>query len=102
MTFFKTIMYAGKEKETITQTRCRVYLKQKTKSGTNLIPDERSIMEHLKRANLQTYVWKQSLEQNMEIASIERRGWKDEEGRITPASFLIEQLPPLSLTEKKD
>ena len=58
MTFFQTIIHAGKEKETITQRKCRVYLKQKTKSSTNLIPDEGSIMEHLKRANLQTYIWK--------------------------------------------
>ena len=44
MTFFQTIMCAGKEKETITQARCRVYLKQKRKSNTNLIPDKDSIM----------------------------------------------------------
>ena len=92
--FFQTIMYAGKEKETITQRKCRVYLKQKTKSSTNLIPDEGSNMEHLKRTNLQTYIWKQSLEQNMEMSSIEWRGWKDEEERINPVWFLVEQLPP--------
>ena len=64
-------MYAGKEKETIAQRKYRVYLKQKKKLSTNLIPDEGSNMEHLKRTNLQTYIWKQSLEQNMEMSSIE-------------------------------
>ena len=56
------------------QTKCRMYLKQKTKSSTNLIPDKGSIIEKLKRANLQTYIWKQSLEQNMEMPSIEGQG----------------------------
>ena len=54
MIFFRTIIYPGKDKKTVTQTRCRLYLKQKTKSSTNLIPDEGSLMEHLK----QTYIWK--------------------------------------------
>ena len=52
MTSFQTIMHAGEEKGTITQTSCRVYQKQKTKPSTNLIPVEGSIMKHLKRANL--------------------------------------------------
>ena len=52
MTFFKTIMYAGKEKESITQTRCRMFMKRNIESNTNLIPDKGSIMEHLKRTNL--------------------------------------------------
>ena len=100
MIFFQTIIYARKEKETSTETRCRVYLKQKTKSSKNLIPDESSIMEHLKRVNLQTYIWKQSLEKNMEMPSIEGRDRKDEEGRITPVWFLVEQLPPCLSKER--
>lgn len=74
MTYFQTIMYDGKATETITETRCRMYSKQKTKSSTNLIPDQSSTMEHLKRANLQTYIWKQCLTQNMEMPSIEGKG----------------------------
>ena len=29
----------------------------------------------------------------MEMPSIEEKGWKDEEGRITPIWFLTKQLP---------
>ena len=34
MTFFQVVMYPGKEDETITETRSRMYAKQKTKSST--------------------------------------------------------------------
>ena len=36
----------------------------------------------------------------MEMPSIEGRGWKDEEDRITPVWFLVEQLPPC-LSQKR-
>ena len=49
-------------------------------------------MEHLKQATLQTYIWKQSLEQNKKMPSIEVIGWKDKEVRITPVWFLAEKL----------
>ena len=57
-----------KENESITQTQCRMYSEQKTKSSTNLIPDESSLMEHVKQA---TIIWKQCLDQNIEIPSLD-------------------------------
>ena len=43
--FFQTVLYSGKNDETITQTRCRMYTKQKIKSSANLIPDVSSAMQ---------------------------------------------------------
>ena len=91
---FQTVLYSGKKDETITQTRCRMYTKQMIKSSANLIPDVSSAMEHLKRAVLRTYIWKQCTDQNITIPAIDERGWK-EEGHITPVWFLTSQLPHL-------
>ena len=56
-------------------------------------------MEHLKRAVLQTYIWKQCIDQNITMPAIDGRGWKEEEGQITPVWFLTSQLPP-SLSQR--
>ena len=93
------MMYPGKDKETITEIRSRMYSKQKKKSSCNIIPDHSSAMEHVKRAELQTYIWKQIKEQNIEIPPLQGKGWKVEDGLITPVWFQGEQLPP-SLTRK--
>ena len=41
------------------------YHQLKTKSSMNLIPDKSSLLERLKRSNLQTYIQKQCTEQNI-------------------------------------
>ena len=51
-------------------------------------------MEHLKRSNFQTYIWKQCTEQNITIPVLAGNGWKEEEGKIIPVCFLTSQLPP--------
>ena len=65
---FQTVLYSGKKDETITQT------KQMIKSSANLIPDVSSAMEHLKRAVLHTYIWKQFTDQNITIPAIDEGG----------------------------
>lgn len=41
--FVQTVMYSGKENESIEHTRARIYEKQKTKSSASLIPDPSSL-----------------------------------------------------------
>ena len=60
----------------------------------NLIPDESSLLDHLKRSNVQTYTWKQFIEQNITIPALAGNGWKEQEGKTIPAWFLTSQLPP--------
>ena len=60
----------------------------------NLIPDKSSLLEHLKRSNLQTYIWKQCTEQNITMPVLAGNGWKEQKGKIIPVWFLISQLPP--------
>ena len=90
---FKTMLYSGKKNESVTETTCRMYSEQKTKSSMNLIPDKSSLLEHLKRSNLQIYIWKQCTEQNITIPTRAGNGWKEQEGKIIPVSFLTSQLP---------
>ena len=54
--FFQKILYSGKKNESVTETRCRMYNQQKTKSSMNLIPDKSSLLQNLKSSNLQTYI----------------------------------------------
>lgn len=101
MTFFKTVMYSGKDEDTITQTRAKMYAKQIIKSSANLIPDESSTIQHLKRVNLQAFIWKQCTCQNMVIPTVEGRGWNDEVSYINPVWYTIDQLPPCLSTNEK-
>ena len=82
--FFQTILYSGRKNETVAETRCRMYDQQETKSSMNLIPDKSSLLEYLKRSNLQTYKWKQCTKQNITMPAFAGNGWKEQEGKIIP------------------
>ena len=46
MSFMQTVMYPGKDDESVVQTRVRMYNNQKLKSSLSLIPDASSAREH--------------------------------------------------------
>ena len=72
--FFQTILYSGKKNESVTEARCQMYDQQKTKSSMNVIPHKSSLLGHLKRSNLQTYMWKQCTEQNITMPALAGNG----------------------------
>ena len=86
-------MYSGKPSETITETMVRTFQSPKDKSSVNLISDEASIIQHLLRTDLQTYVWKQCTLQNITLPSLEDRGWYEAEALILPVWIKGDQLP---------
>lgn len=49
-------MFPVKDNESIVETRSQMYKKQKQKSSSNLIPNQSSIHEHLKRTKPQTII----------------------------------------------
>ena len=100
--FYHTVMYSGKPSETITETRVRMFQSQKDKSSLNLMSDEASIIQHLLRADLQTYIWKHCTLQNITLPSIEGRGWYGSEGLILPVWFKGEQLPQDTRNPRKE
>ena len=61
LSFIQTIMYPGKQDEDFVETTIRMYEQQKNKSSLTLLPDKHSTEEHVKRSNLQAYIWKQCL-----------------------------------------
>ena len=99
--FYHTIMYSGKMNETITDTRVRMYEKQKVKSSMHLISDESSTQHHILRADLQTFIWRQCLSQHMVIPVIDgTRGWCVNKDIVVPVWYRTTQLPPSLIRSK--
>ena len=73
-------MYSGIENETFVSTRKRLDENQKYINSSRLIPDTHSIDEHLKQADLQTFIWRQCMENTIEYPYSSGRGWQDIHG----------------------
>jgi len=100
LSFMQTIMYPGKQDEDFVETRIRMYEQQKNKSSLTLLPDKHSAEEHVKRSNLQAYIWKQCLLKDINYPNPEECGWQVEENSLVPVWFHCSQFPP-SLSRRK-
>eukprot|EP00794_Sanderia_malayensis_P001365 gene1365-biopygen1116 len=100
--FVCAVIYKGSKDEGYIDTRVRLYQQQKEKSSMALPPDPDSLLQALKRSQLQTKIWLQCGEYRMELLDPEDYGWKwnEETSAITPVWFTGTQLPP-SLQKKK-
>ena len=94
LTFMQAVMYPGKENEEYVETRIRIYEQQKVKSSLSLLPDKHSSMEHLKRSNLQAYIWKQCLNKDIDYPPPGNNGWKESDDCLIPVWFCCTQFPP--------
>ena len=101
MKFMQTVMYPGKDDEIFVQTRVRMHNNQKLKSSLSLIPDASSAREHIKRAELQCYIWRQCLQQTIDYPSPVNWGWEDSDNGLRPVWYLCSQLPPSILRSRK-
>ena len=72
--FFQTILFSGKKNETFVSTRKRLDKNQKYKNSSRLIPDTHSTDEHIKRADLQTFIWRQCIKNIIEYPDPIDRG----------------------------
>ena len=97
--FFQTILHSGKENEPFVSTRKRLYENQKYKNSSRLIPTTRSTDEHLKRADSQTFIWRQCMENIIEYPDPNNRGWQASKEGLCPLWYSCEQVLP-SVTEK--
>ena len=84
--FFRQLFIVEKNNETVTQTRCRMYDQQKQKASANLIPDQSSLTEHLRRAKYQAIVWSQCANWNIDYPDPEDYGLVNENG-LKPCWF---------------
>ncbi len=100
--FVRTVIYKGSKDEGYINTRVHLYQQQKEKSSMALPPDPDSLLQALKRSQLQTKIWLQCGEYRMELLDPEDYGWKwnEETSAMTPVWFTGTQLPP-SLQKKK-
>ena len=64
-----------------------------------MISDTHSEDEHLKRADLQTFIWRQGMENIIEHPGPIDRGWQASTEGLCPFWYSCEQLPPL-ITDK--
>ena len=64
MSFIQKYVYRGKTNEEFVDARMR-HNSMKTKPAQNILPDPDSLNEHIKRANLQAYYWRNYLEHNI-------------------------------------
>ena len=53
--FIQTVCYPGKEEESFTETRVRLFKQLKTKTSQSLTPEERSMLQAIKRVHYQVY-----------------------------------------------
>ena len=73
--FFQAILYSGKENETFVSTRKQLYENQKYKNSSRLISTTDSTDHHLKRADSQTFIWRECMENIIEYLDPIYRGW---------------------------
>ena len=100
LSLMQLVLYPGRDGEDYVQTRIRMYEQQKTKSSLSLLPDKHSAEQHLKRANLQTYLWMQCLQKDIDYPSIDDdTGWKETDDGLVPVWYSCSQFPP-SLTRR--
>ena len=61
MSFIQNYLYREKKKknEELVETRMRQYNTMKTKITQTISPEPHNFKEHIKRANLQAYYWRQ-------------------------------------------
>ena len=86
----------GNKRESYLQTRMRLYQQQKEKSSMSLPPDPDSLLQALKRAQMQTLLWQQCGEIAVKQHNPEQYGWKwdDDANKMVPLWYTGPQLPP--------
>ena len=67
-----------------------------------MIPDTDSTDEHLKRADLQIFFWRQCIENIIEYPDLIDRGGQAYTEALCPLWFGFEQLPPLTTDKSQN
>ena len=66
----------------------------------NVPPDPDSVVNAIKRAHLQTFLWLRCCQQSINTPDPEDFGWEMKDERLTPVWFNCDQFPP-SITRRK-
>ena len=69
-------------------------------SGDKLPPTIDSLLQHLRRSNYQTYIWKNAIQSELELPSPCGNGWKmDEETSMLTHEYMLKQPVPETMVE---
>ena len=93
-------MYSDLPGESITETKIRMYQKQKIKTNSAFTSDEKRIAQHWKRSDLQCFVWKPCIKENMIIPKPEGCGWHMKDRKNFPVWYAGKTLPPSPIKRK--
>ena len=85
--FIQTVLYSGKEEETLVQTRILLYQAMKTKSSQSSPPDPDSARQAIVRIHYQVYYWLRYAVKMVPAISFADNGWKLDENRVSPVWF---------------
>ena len=66
---------------------------QKQKQNEGLPPTSDSLLQNIKRANYQAYIWRNALEQKQDLPSPNDHGWKTEDGVLQPILMTKDPAP---------
>ena len=92
----RTIVYNGRQSESLVQTRVRLYQSLKQKSFMCIQPDPDSLKQCVKRAHYQTFKWVHCKEKMIAAINFESNSWawRSDEEIVKPVWFVNSQLPP--------
>ena len=89
-----TLFPGGEINEEYVDTRVNGYDRLKTKTTQNILPDPDSVVQHIKRANLQCYQYKHCTENWLTLIDPCSSGWtREESGELVPLWFNGKQFP---------
>ena len=83
--------YGDKGNLSVNQTRYNMFCKSQSLQSHQLPLTESALLHHLKRANYQTYIWKNALQATIPIQEPEGEGWKVTDGHL---EIVWTDLPP--------
>eukprot|EP00795_Rhopilema_esculentum_P012489 gene12489-3172_t len=92
--FVRSVIYSGKDDEDYVETRIPLYKSLKNKSSMSLPPDPDSVVQVIKRAHCQAYVWYRCGQRTINHLDLEEFGWKIQDGDVKPVWFVGNQFPP--------
>ena len=75
-------LYGMPEESDINSSRYKKFCRAKIPEPHQLPPTKDELLQHAKRANSQSLVWKQALNTNFEPHSPIGHGWQDNDGRL--------------------
>eukprot|EP00795_Rhopilema_esculentum_P017038 gene17038-biopygen919 len=92
--FVRSVIYSGKDNEDYVETRIHLYKRLKNKSLMSLPTDPDSVVQVIKRAHCQAYVWYGCGQRTINHLDLEEFGWKIQDGDVKPVWFVGNHFPP--------